>query len=372
MHLIRSLALSVCLSLCFIPGAMHPAGAQVEFTISIDVEPPPMPVYEQPPIPAPDYLWVPGYWAFSEDVGYYWVPGTWVLPPEPGLLWTPGYWGWRDGVYLFFPGYWALQIGYYGGVYYGYGYSGEGYEGGYWREGRFFYNTTVNNFGAVRIVNVYSKTLIVTRASNVSYNGGAGGTTARPTPEQLALARERHVAPTPAQAHHADAAAKDPALSLAHNHGHPAVAATAHAGEFKGAGVVAARPGPPVAARPAKIVPAPEAKPAATKEETKEKKPPTPEGKPPAAKEETKEKKPPTPEGKPPAAKEETKEKKPPTPEAKPPEKQPAKPVPPPTHAAPPPHPAPPPPKPEAARPAPAPHAPPPGKPKCPPGEHCE
>jgi len=37
-------------------------------------------------------LWVPGYWAWSEGVGYYWVPGTWILPPEAGLLWTPGYW----------------------------------------------------------------------------------------------------------------------------------------------------------------------------------------------------------------------------------------------------------------------------------------
>ena len=367
MHLVRSLALSVCLGLCFIPGAMQPAGAQVDFTISIDVEPPPLPVYEQPPIPAADYLWVPGYWTWSEDVGYYWVPGTWVLPPEPGLLWTPGYWGWRDGVYLFFSGYWALQIGYYGGVYYGYGYTGEGYEGGYWREGRFFYNTTVNNFGSVRIVNVYSKTVVVTRASTVSFNGGAGGTTARPTPEQLALARERHVPPTRAQTQHVEAAAKDPSLSLAHNQGHPAVAATAHAGEFKGAGVVAARPGPPVAVRPAKIVPAPEAKPAAKKEETKEKKPPTAEGKPPTTTEQPKEKKPPTPEGKPATTKEETKEKKPPTTEGKPATtKEETKEKKPPTTEG---KPAP---KPEAARPAPAPHAPPPGKPKCPPGEHCE
>ncbi|MGO9397898.1 MAG: hypothetical protein ACLP19_08655, partial [Xanthobacteraceae bacterium] len=25
-------------------------------------------------------MWVPGYWAWSEGVGYYWVPGTWILP----------------------------------------------------------------------------------------------------------------------------------------------------------------------------------------------------------------------------------------------------------------------------------------------------
>jgi WXXGXW repeat (2 copies) len=48
----------------------------------------------QPEIPAPGYIWTPGYWAYGTD-GYYWVPGTWVQPPAVGLLWTPGYWGWR-------------------------------------------------------------------------------------------------------------------------------------------------------------------------------------------------------------------------------------------------------------------------------------
>jgi hypothetical protein len=43
-------------------------------------------------------------------------------------------------------------------------------------------------------------------------------------------------------------AAKDPALSLNNNHGHPTVAATSHAAQLSGAGVVAAHPGTPVAA----------------------------------------------------------------------------------------------------------------------------
>ena len=62
---------------------------QRDHVISVDVPPPPLPIYEQPIIPGPGYLWVPGYWAWSDDFGYYWVPGTWVLAPEPGLLWTP-------------------------------------------------------------------------------------------------------------------------------------------------------------------------------------------------------------------------------------------------------------------------------------------
>ena len=97
--------------------------------IAVDVAPPPLPVYDQPPIPAPGYIWTPGYWAWDDVTGYYWVPGTWVLPPEPALLWTPGYWGWNDGVYAFHEGYWGPEVGFYGGVSYGFGYTGAGLSG---------------------------------------------------------------------------------------------------------------------------------------------------------------------------------------------------------------------------------------------------
>ena len=85
------------------------------------------------------------------------------------------------------------------------------------------------------ITNVYNKTVVVNNVTNVSYNGGAGGTTAQPTSQQLAAANEHHVPATAAQTQNMQAAAKDPALSLNNNQGHPTVAATAHAAEFKGA-----------------------------------------------------------------------------------------------------------------------------------------
>ena len=198
--------------------------------------------------PAPGYIWTPGYWAWDDNTGYYWVPGTWVLPPEPALLWTPGYWGWNDGVYAFHEGYWGPEVGFYGGVSYGYGYTGDGYEGGYWRGGAFFYNRTVNNISNVQITNVYNKTVVVNNMTNVSYNGGAGGTTAQATPQQIAAANQHHVPPTPQQTQHMQIAAKDPALSLNNNQGHPTVAATTHPAQLSGAGVVAAHPGTPVAA----------------------------------------------------------------------------------------------------------------------------
>ena len=228
--------------------APAPAYAQDDVGIAVDVAPPPLPVYDQPPIPAPGYIWTPGYWAWNDDTGYYWVPGTWVLPPEPALLWTPGYWGWNDGVYAFHQGYWGPEVGYYGGVSYGYGYTGDGYEGGYWRGGAFFYNRTVNNISNVQINNVYNKTVVVNNVTNVSYNGGAGGTTAQATPRQIAAASQQHVPETPQQTQHIQTAAKDPALSLNNNQGHPTVAATTHAAQLSGAGVVAAHPGTPVAA----------------------------------------------------------------------------------------------------------------------------
>jgi hypothetical protein len=74
-----------------------------EVLISVAIGPPALPVYSQPICPAPGYIWVPGYWAWSPD-GYYWVPGTWALPPDPGLLWTPGYWGFSAGLYYWHPG----------------------------------------------------------------------------------------------------------------------------------------------------------------------------------------------------------------------------------------------------------------------------
>src|SRR5215470_14230824 len=129
MHCRRSLIASgLALALLLSSAA---SWAFVTVGVSITLAPPALPVYVQPPIPAPGYIWTPGYWAWN-GYDYYWVPGTWVLPPELGLLWTPGYWGWSNGVYVFNEGYWGPHVGFYGGVAYGFGYTGVGYEGGYW------------------------------------------------------------------------------------------------------------------------------------------------------------------------------------------------------------------------------------------------
>ncbi len=216
--------------------------AQVSVNVSVDVPPPELPVYDQPPIPGDGYVWTPGYWAWSDDIqDYYWVPGTWVLAPEPEYLWTPGYWAANGAIFFWHPGYWGPHVGFYGGVDYGHGYDGDGYEGGYWRSGHLYYNRSVNNFGNTHITNVYNKTVVNNITVNrVSYNGGRGGIEARPSAADEAAARDRHIAVTSVQRRHEETARSNPALRASENKGHPPIAATPRPGAFSGPGVVPA------------------------------------------------------------------------------------------------------------------------------------
>jgi WXXGXW repeat (2 copies) len=222
-------------------GMPSQSSAQVAVGVSIHIGPPALPVYTQPVCPAAGYIWTPGYWAYG-PYGYYWVPGTWVLAPTPGFLWTPGYWGFVGGAYLWHGGYWGPHVGFYGGINYGYGYGGVGFVGGEWRGGAFHYNTAVTNVNATVIHNTYVNNTVVNRTvvNNVSYNGGTGGTLARPNASEEAAMREHHIEATSLQAHHEEMARNDHSMLASENHGHPGVAATARPGVFHGEGVVAA------------------------------------------------------------------------------------------------------------------------------------
>jgi len=234
-RLVRSLA--PALVLAALPVASF---AGVAIGVSIDIAPPPLPVYVQPAPPGPDYIWTPGYWAWGDD-GYYWVPGTWVLAPSPGLLWTPGYWGWVDGAYIWHAGYWGPHIGFYGGVNYGFGYTGVGYAGAFWRGGHVVYNRAVTNVTNINVTNVYNRTVVVNNFSHVSFNGGHGGIVAHADARQLAAEHERHFEPTSVQREHVNLAARDRDLRAAVNNGRPHVAATERPTSFSGRGVIAAR-----------------------------------------------------------------------------------------------------------------------------------
>jgi hypothetical protein len=232
---IRTLLFSLVV-LCMSAASFAQIGVLITFA------PPPLPIYEQPLCPGEGYIWTPGYWAYGDDFDdYYWVPGTWVLAPEIGFLWTPGYWGWGGESFIFYEGYWGPRVGFYGGIAYGFGYFGEGYEGGRWENGRFFYNRSVNNINITEIHNVYNTTVINNNENHVSYNGGNGGINRRPTPQEEAAARERHIPPVPVQTQHAQAARTNPQQRASVNMGKPPVAATPKPGVFNHPAVVPAK-----------------------------------------------------------------------------------------------------------------------------------
>ena len=211
----------LALLLPLIPATQARAGV----FISVGFAPPVLPVYVQPPCPAPNLIWTPGYWAYGDD-GYYWVPGAWVPAPYEGALWTPPYWGWQSGIYVFHPGYWGWHVGYYGGVNYGYGYMGVGFVGGMWRGREFAYNTAVMHVDDHIVRNVYVDRRIVERDTivnerRVAYAGGPGGIRHEPTGEERVAMREQHLAPTQAQQQRMVAARSDRASYFAANHGRP-------------------------------------------------------------------------------------------------------------------------------------------------------
>lgn len=204
-----------------------PSVAAVDVSISVGIAPPPLPVYAQPVVPGPGYMWIPGYWAWGGG-DYYWVPGTWVLPPAVGLLWTPGWWGWSGGFYRWHPGYWGRQVGYYGGIDYGHGYFGTGYVGDQWRGREFYYNRAVTNINVRNVHNVYVNRTVVenVHVSRVSYNGGRGGIVSRPSPAQRQRESRHHVAPTPMQVQHRESAVRNPAQRFSAGPRHPETYAT--------------------------------------------------------------------------------------------------------------------------------------------------
>jgi len=75
--------------------------AQVSIGIQIGAPPAPRTVVVMPEQPAPDYVWVGGYW--YPDAGHYrWHEGYWSRPPYAGAYWiAPRH---EDGRY--YAGYW--------------------------------------------------------------------------------------------------------------------------------------------------------------------------------------------------------------------------------------------------------------------------
>ncbi len=144
-----SFAVSLIALLLVIPTAQAHAGV----FISVGFAPPVLPVYVQPPLPAPGYIWTPGYWAYG-DAGYYWVPAC-GCSPRARLALDARLLGLRRRRLWLARRLLGPHVGFYGGVNYGFGYGGVGFVGGEWRGGVFAYNSAVANFGSVHVTNVY-------------------------------------------------------------------------------------------------------------------------------------------------------------------------------------------------------------------------
>jgi hypothetical protein len=205
--------------------SLVPASSFAGVLISVNIAPPVLPVYEQPPCPQPGWLWTPGYWAYGDE-GYYWVPGAWVPAPYEGALWTPPYWGWSSGIYVFHPGYWGPHVGFYGGVNYGFGYMGVGFVGGRWHNHGFEYNTAVVRVNNVYIHNTYvDRTVVhhntIVNERHVAYSGGPGGIRHDPSSDELHAMHERHIGATPLQQQHFQAARSDRSFYAKNNGGNP-------------------------------------------------------------------------------------------------------------------------------------------------------
>lgn len=210
--------------------------------VEIVITPPALPIYDQPICPGDGYIWTPGYWAWDDvDNDYYWVPGTWVLAPEVGFLWTPGYWAWGGEAFIFHAGYWGPVVGFYGGIDYGFGYFGHGFVGGRWEHDHFFYNREVSRVDVNVIHNVYNERVTKVAENRVSFNGGRGGVDSRPTHEEEAATREKHIGPVADQMKHVQEARGNPELRASANHGKPPVAATPRPGAFTDRAAISAK-----------------------------------------------------------------------------------------------------------------------------------
>jgi hypothetical protein len=209
-------------------GMTTTTNAQVAVGISVEVAPPALPVYVQPPCPVEGYLWTPGYWYWGAS-GYFWVPGVWCHPARVGFLWTPGYWGFEGGHYWWHGGYWGAHVGYYGGVCYGYGYGGHGFYGGRWEGGAFRYNTAACSVGAGFHNTYIDKTVINNNSNHYSFNG-PGGATDKPNAEEQSAMKEQHMQATSEQQAHEHTASMNKGQLASSRGGNPSTTARSTVG----------------------------------------------------------------------------------------------------------------------------------------------
>ena len=158
--------------------------------ISAEEAPPPLPEYDQPPIPAPGYIWTPGYWAGTTSI----IIGCRVAGGAAGggHLLDASLLGLLQRSLLFIGGYWGSASVSTGASTMAMVMAAVASRAARWDHGAFYYNRAVTNLRGATITNVYEKNVVISNRDWVSYNGGRGGLTLRPTAEEEAAAREPH------------------------------------------------------------------------------------------------------------------------------------------------------------------------------------
>jgi len=104
--------LLLCAAATFAGALPVPASAEVNFSIGIDVAPPPRRVEVIPP-PREGFVWAPGYWNWDGG-NHVWVGGRWIAA-RPGYYYVPERWEEhaeaRGHHWHFQPGHWEREHG---------------------------------------------------------------------------------------------------------------------------------------------------------------------------------------------------------------------------------------------------------------------
>jgi hypothetical protein len=81
------------------------ARAQAVATPATPPPPPPTPAETIPAQPAPNAVWVAGYWLYDGH-SYTWMAGHWETPPPMAKTYVPAHYETRNGQTVYVPGYW--------------------------------------------------------------------------------------------------------------------------------------------------------------------------------------------------------------------------------------------------------------------------
>lgn len=83
--------LAVCAAVAVPIGGCVGNPPPAEGAIWVGFAPPRAPAEERPRSPGRTYVWIAGYYRWT-DTEYVWVPGHWEAPPRPRAHWKRGQW----------------------------------------------------------------------------------------------------------------------------------------------------------------------------------------------------------------------------------------------------------------------------------------